>query len=173
MRRHEHRFACGFDGAHYDDRSLPDAVLSLGPRWQRLLASADPQLRVRPTPDVWSAIEYEAHTRDVIALHAFGVEQALTRVEPIYPPIEERLADAAAETYGTADAGVVAYQIERDARRLAQQAHDATALAWPRRLTIGDHRSDVRQLLEHALHDALHHLDDVERGLAKLRTANR
>jgi hypothetical protein len=36
-------------------------------------------------------------------------------------------------------------------------------------LTIGDSRSDVRRLLEHALHDSLHHLADVERGLAALR----
>jgi hypothetical protein len=38
-----------------------------------------------------------------------------------------------------------------------------------RGLTIGDSRSDVRRLLEHALHDSLHHLEDVERGLSLLR----
>jgi hypothetical protein len=147
-------------------------VRSLGPRWRLLLAGAGPYVRVRPAPEVWSAIEYAAHTRDVLALHAFGVEQALTGSEPIYPPIEDGLADAAATNYRSADAGVVAGQIDRRARRLAQQAHEATPLAWTRGLTIGDQRSDVRRLLEHALHDALHHLDDVERGLADLRTAN-
>ena len=41
--------------------------------------------------------------------------------------------------------------------------------AWSRGLTIGTDRSDVRRLLEHALHDSSHHLVDVERGLARLR----
>jgi hypothetical protein len=40
---------------------------------------------------------------------------------------------------------------------------------WSRGLTIGDDRSDVRRLLEHALHDSQHHLADVERGLTTLR----
>ena len=35
--------------------------------------------------------------------------------------------------------------------------------------TIGGERSDVRRLLEHALHDSQHHLADVERGLTQLR----
>ena len=75
MRGHEHCQACGFDEqASYDEQSLLDALRSLGPRWQQPLASAGPHLRVRPAPQVWSAIEYAAHTRDVIALHAFGVE---------------------------------------------------------------------------------------------------
>ena len=33
---------------------------------------------------------------------------------------------------------------------------------------IGDTRQDVRALIEHALHDARHHLDDVRRGLEAL-----
>ena len=36
-------------------------------------------------------------------------------------------------------------------------------------ITIGDERSDVRRLLEHALHDSLHHVGDVTRGLALIR----
>ncbi|HEX4981834.1 MAG TPA: hypothetical protein VFV63_09055 [Ilumatobacteraceae bacterium] len=54
------------------------------------------------------------------------------------------------------------------AGRLAQLADEAGVGAWSRGLTVGDTRSDVRFLLEHALHDSLHHLDDVERGLAVL-----
>ena len=53
---------------------------------------------------------------------------------------------------------------------LAEQlADDAGSNAWSRGLTIGDHRQDVRRLLEHALHDSLHHVDDVQRGVDRLR----
>jgi len=172
MTGHERCGACGFDGGSYDDASLLDAVRSLGPRWRALLTTAGPDLRVRPAPEVWSAIEYAAHTRDVLGLHAFGVEQALTADEPTYPGIDAGLADAAAATYGDADPDAVSEQIEEQARRLAQLADDATPLAWSRGLTIGDERSDVRRLLEHALHDALHHVDDVERGLTEVRTVD-
>ena len=75
---HERCSACGFDGSVYDDRSLVDAIVGLGSRWRALLIEAAPELRVRPEPETWSALEYAAHSRDITALHVFGVEQPLT-----------------------------------------------------------------------------------------------
>jgi hypothetical protein len=160
---------CGFDGATYSDGALTEAVHALGPRWQQLLASAATELRERPAAGVWSAIEYGAHSRDVTALHAWGVDQALTGTEPVLPPIAARLVDDAATTYGDADPDEVGAELEMHANRLANSAEAAGPAAWSRGLTIGDDRMDVRALLEHALHDSLHHVDDVERGLAQLR----
>ena len=74
---HERCDACGFDGARYDDASLLHALRILGPRWRSLLSQTGPELRERPEPEVWSALEYAAHSRDITALHVFGVEQAL------------------------------------------------------------------------------------------------
>ncbi len=165
----EHCDACGFDGAQYDDGSLLDALRAQGGYWRALLATSGSELRIRPQPNVWSAIEYAAHTRDVIALHVYGVEQALTVDEPAFPPIGGDLVESAVATYGDADVDVVAADLTSQALRLAEVAHDAGCDAWIRGLTVGGTRSDVRRLLEHALHDSLHHLEDVERGLAILR----
>jgi hypothetical protein len=55
------------------------------------------------------------------------------------------------------------------AERLAQVAEDAGFDLSSHGIIVGATRSDVRRLLEHALHDSLHHLRDVERGLAALR----
>jgi hypothetical protein len=165
---HERCDACGFDGTRYDDASLLDALRALGPRWQALLAKEGPELRVRPEPEVWSAIEYAAHSRDIIALHVYGVEQALTLDEPVFPPIGDDLGESAAATYGDADPGDVTGELTAQASLLAEVAEDAGSDTWSRGLTIGDTRSDVRRLLEHALHDSLHHLGDVERGLSHL-----
>jgi hypothetical protein len=99
----------------------------------------------------------------------FGVQQALTIDEPSLPEIADDLVDAAAVGYGSADPRVVVDALEEEANRLAQLADDAGPDAWSRGLTIGDNRIDVRRLLEHALHDALHHTDDVRRGLVELR----
>ena len=168
---HERCPACAFDGGSYDDAALLAALRSLGPRWRSLLGTAGPRLRVRPEPDVWSAIEYAAHSRDITGLHVFGVEQALTLDEPAFPAIAaDELIESAAAGYGDADPDAVLDALEANADRLAQLAEDAGSDAWSRGLTIGADRSDVRRLLEHALHDSSHHLVDVERGLARLRT---
>ena len=71
------------------------------------LASAAHRIR-RPSPRrperaTWSAIEYAADSRDVTALHAYGVEQAITHDEPTFPPIGDDLLEAAATAYGDAD----------------------------------------------------------------------
>jgi hypothetical protein len=168
---HEHCDACGFDGGDLDDSSLLESLRALGPRWRALIADSGTELRTRPEPEVWSALEYAAHSRDITALHAFGVEQALTIDEPVFPSIEaDELIDAAATAYAAANPEAVVDELGEQANKLAQLAADAGTAEWTRGLTIGNDRSDVRRLLEHALHDSTHHLDDVERGLAALRS---
>jgi hypothetical protein len=167
---HEQCAACGFDGTTYTDTALLDALRALGPRWRALLSDAGAELRVRPEPETWSALEYAAHSRDITALHVYGVEQALTGTEPVLPAVDgDALIDGAVASYADADPVAVGAALEHEAMRLAQVAADAGPGLWSRGLTIGTTRSDVRRLLEHALHDSLHHVDDVERGLARLR----
>lgn len=162
--------ACRFDGGLYDSVTLLAAVRALGPSWRSLLAGVDnADLRARPEPEVWSALEYAAHSRDITALHVFGVEQALTLDEPSLPAIADDLVDSAAVSYTEEDLDIVLDGLEHQALLLAQLADEAGSDRWARGLTIGGERIDVRRLLEHALHDSLHHVDDVERGLARLQ----
>ena len=131
----------------------------------RLIADAGPDLRVRPEPHVWSAIEYAAHSRDITALHRFGVEQALTGGEPVYPAIvADDLIQTAAANYVEEDPRIVVDTLDDEAGRLADLAVAAPTDRWELGITIGEERSTVRRLLEHALHDSLHHLGDVQRG---------
>jgi len=168
---HECCEACGFDGSVYDDVALAQSIDALGERWRALLVEAAAELRVRPSPDIWSALEYAAHSRDITALHAFGVEQALTQDEPRYPAIEaDAMIEASAMTYNEEEHDAVVAQLDREARRLAACARSGGAANWSRGMTIGEQRHTVRRLLEHALHDSIHHLDDVERGLQSLRS---
>jgi len=134
------------------------------------LLEAGDELRLRPAPETWSALEYAAHSRDVTALHVFGVEQALTVDEPRFPEIAgEELVQSASASYAAQDPGVVGMELEDETGKLADLAQESGPTSWSRGITIGDSRSDVRLLLEHALHDSLHHLVDVENGLAILR----
>jgi hypothetical protein len=102
------------------------------------------------------------------------VQQALTQDEPTYPPIEsDELIETAAATYEDADSDLVGAELENQASALADSAADAGSDSWHRGLTIGGERTDVRHLLEHALHDSLHHVDDVQRGLLVVREGTR
>ena len=168
---HEHCAACGFDGSEYESAAaLLAAIRALGPRWKRLLIHAGDDVRRRPAPQTWSALEYAAHSRDITALHAFGVEEALTIDEPMFPEIAgEELVESASASYATLDPGIVAVELEDAARKLADLAQASGPASWSRGITFGSTRSDVRLLLEHALHDSHHHLIDVENGLADLR----
>jgi hypothetical protein len=167
---HEQCAECGFDGADVDDPALLEALRALGPKWSALLVWAGDELRTRPEPAVWSAIEYAAHSRDILALHAFGIEQALTVDEPAFPAIDaEALVEAAATTYGDADPILVSRELGVQASAMVDLADRVDARSWTRGITIGEDRSDVRALLEHALHDSSHHLADVERGIVQLR----
>lgn len=167
---HEQCEACGFEGGSYDDAALLAELRALGARWQTLLAGAGDNLRIRPEPQVWSAIEYAAHSRDITALHEYGVEQALSGDEPVFGEIDaDALIDEAASSYPDADPDQVGAELATHASHLAQLAGAADKHAWTYGLTVAGSRSDVRRLLEHALHDSVHHLADVERGLAALR----
>jgi hypothetical protein len=165
-RAHEHCDQCGFDGSAYDGAALLAAIRDLGPQWRALLAIAGERVRVRPAPETWSALEYAAHSRDITALHVFGVEQALTGTEPRFEAVDPGLADSAAANYNSESVDAVIDALDTNVHRLAMAAEDAGEDNWSYGITLGDDRSDVRRLVEHALHDSTHHLQDVERGLS-------
>jgi hypothetical protein len=134
------------------------------------LVEAGDELRLRPAPQTWSALEYAAHSRDVTALHVFGVEQALTIEEPRFPEIAGTdLVESASARYASEDPEVVGMELEDQARKLADLAGASDPASWSRGITVGDTHSSVRFLLEHALHDSQHHLVDVRNGLSALR----
>ncbi|MEO6317156.1 MAG: hypothetical protein ABIP36_00080 [Acidimicrobiales bacterium] len=168
-RAHERCSQCGFDGSRYDDPELLDAIRALIPQWQELLTSAGPELRDRPQPEVWSAFEYAAHSRDITALHVFGVMAALQEDEPVVGDIGDDVIQSAADAYGGEHLLDVQGGLTAELAGLADRAAAAAPGAWSRGLIITGTRMDVRALLEHALHDSTHHVADVERGLSQLR----
>ncbi|HVT76493.1 MAG TPA: hypothetical protein VHD87_05645, partial [Acidimicrobiales bacterium] len=105
----------------------------------------------------------------ITALHGFGVEFALSTENATVPPIDgDAMIAEAAATYGDAEVTDVAAALARETTNLAALAADNID-SWDRTLTVGDSTNTVRWILEHALHDSTHHLDDVARGLAELR----
>ena len=132
-----------------DDDALVEAVVSLGPRWRSTLVDAGGEVRERPQPATWSAIEYAARTRDITALHVFGVSEALGRHEPRYPAIDgDALVEATATSYRDEAPALVAEQLDFEARRARGDRNRCRYRFLGVGITIGTNRITVRRLLD-------------------------
>lgn len=158
---------CGFDGSHYDLRDILGTLRALGPMWRWATEGiAEEVLRARPAPEVWSAAEYAAHSADIVRLDGLGLAILLAgediEVEPggvdvPTPDSDLGFADALGRLEAALGelAGLVAGVREDDP-------------AWARTLTTGHDPVDAAWLLRHVLHDVVHHLMDIGRGLHRL-----
>jgi hypothetical protein len=117
---------------------------------------------------VWSPLEYAAHTRDVIAMNGWGMDKILDGDAPDVPAMTPD-EDAPDHGYNALDPQTVVGELEANARRMADRAERVVGSEpWSRTAKIGENTVDAGRVLRHAVHDATHHLRDVERGLKQL-----
>ena len=156
---------CRFDAAQYDLQDTLGSLRALGPMWRQTVEGAGEEvLATRPASDVWSATEYAAHTADVIEtvsrlLHGILTTDDLALPEPPDPPEPTTPAGGSAEAID---------RLAANAMRLHEKARaygPERARAWRRTARIGDDDVSAAWLVRHAVHDAVHHLRDVGRGL--------
>lgn len=138
-------------------------------RWQDALAHAE--VGRRPSDDVWSALEYGCHVRDVFALYDERLQMMLEDDDPLYPNWDQ---DAAAveRRYSEQDPAHVARELHAAAARLADRFDRVNGAQWkrPGRRSDGA-RFDVESFARYMIHDTIHHLYDVERGFSALSRA--
>ncbi len=157
---------CGFDGTRLTTADSIAALRSMGRRWRELFRDVpDDRLRRRPSLEVWSPLEYAAHTRDVLALVGWGMNQVLEGGRPSFEAIEPD-PPGTDHGYNELDPQKVLGELESNADRIARRAERALPEHWKRTATTGGVETDAGWLLRHAVHDASHHLRDVERDLA-------
>jgi hypothetical protein len=161
---------CGFDGAVLSAAEVLAQLRTLGHHWSTLVAGVDDDtLHRRPAPGVWSAAEYAKHSADVTALHRYAADQVVTVDRPEFPVIGDDVVQRTIDEAPPIDLAAELARLSEESVALAAIGETAGEGAWSRTATIGDNEIDLRFLLEHCLHDAVHHLDDVERGLRELR----
>ncbi|HEY1740821.1 MAG TPA: DinB family protein, partial [Acidimicrobiia bacterium] len=157
---------CRFDGAAYTDLDVAGTVRAIAPWWELLARGLDHTvLQQRAAPGVWSAVEYAEHTTMVTNVIAMGLATMLEHdgidlgTAPTAPPVRD--------TPSTTPMPIALAALEREVDAYAELA--AKALAEPERsLVLGGDRYDAGWLVRHGVHDALHHLQDVGRGLHTL-----
>ena len=167
--------SCSECGFVYDDVALDAvgaAVSGAADRLAATLEAADGLQRTRPGPKVWSALEYACHLRDVFEVQRQRLERALTEDTPVFAPMgrDER---AVTERYNAQDVAAVASQLRSGAAGFAADLTTLDEAQWRRRGVYNWPEPAPRTmawLARHTLHEAVHHLQDVERGLAALRS---
>ena len=154
------------DGVLRAIASFPDGYRT---RLDRFRCAPDARvIRRRPSPVIWSALEYAAHVRDVIDFYADRMDRVLNEERPQmtganFSSMPER------RGYLTEDPAVVVDEIARSAAVVEKRLRSLSAAQWAR-VGIGVD-GDERTLLVLArrlAHDGQHHLLDLDRLAATL-----
>lgn len=162
--------ACGF---RYDDvptGAAADRLRALGPRFAEAVAGVDEAaLRRRPRPDVWSALEYGCHIRDVLLIQRDRTLLALVEDRPSFARMyrDERVILARYDDETPQD---VVRQVAVAADLVARvfTGLDDAALRRPCVYNFpGPTDRDVAWLGRHTIHEGEHHLMDVRNVLGR------
>ena len=157
---------CGFDGDAWTDATALGAIAELPMRWEAAIAEIDEaDAQLRPIPGMWSILEYADHVREVLFGMRFVLDSAVMRPgvnlggapEPTFEPVP-RIIDRHAVLDGIAG----------EAESLRRRLMEISPLDWESKAVVGDDEVDGHWICRHAVHDATHHLMDVQRLRAEL-----
>ena len=142
-----------------------ELIEALLPEYRARLTSDAEMLRIRPKPSTWSALEYACHVRDCLALYDWRIRKVLAKDRPELPQMR-RDAVAVERSYNEQDPTVVAQEIDVNYARLAELLEQVSGADWHR---VGVRQGDelsVVWMAVNTLHEAKHHLVDMDRVLA-------
>jgi hypothetical protein len=150
---------CGFDSSSFPVTDLPDLIRINTRGWSQALATED--VAVRPTPDIWSPLEYACHVRDVHILFEQRVALMLEQNDPTFENWDQD-ATAVASSYGEQDPATVEVELIEAAGAAAGRYAMVSADQWARPGTRSNGAVfTVESLGRYHLHDIAHHLYDV------------
>lgn len=151
---------CGLDtrGVRRDD--IAPLLRAVTASWVRVLEGRE-DVRRRPSPGVWSPLEYACHVRDVFRLYDGRLERMLREEDPLYQNWDQD-ATAVAERYGEQDPVRVAAELREAGEGLAARFQSVRDDEWQRRGRRSDGaRFTIETFGRYLIHDPIHHLYDV------------
>ena len=157
---------CGFDVRTFPRDQVGRLIRENVEGWGRALNHD--LVRERPSPDVWSGLEYACHVRDVYRLYTERLEMMLEQEVPDYPNWDQ---DAAAieQRYEEQDPAQVAPELAAAGTGLAALFDSVQGEAWERTGNRSDGaKFTVESFARYLIHDPVHHLWDADRGFERL-----
>jgi len=159
---------CGFDARSVAPEQVGQMVRDNAAEWQRVLQRDRGELTTRPSDDRWSALEYACHVRDVLRLYDQRLALMLTEDDPDFANWDQDDA-AVADRYNEQEPAEVAEAIAEAAGPLAARFDGVVGDAWQRTGNRSDGASfTVDTFARYFVHDPIHHLDDVAKGLTAI-----
>lgn len=156
---------CGSCGLAYAQVTVDDAVQEIQALPARLRAAVDavpsPVRRRRPGPSTWSVAEYACHIRDVLISTTIRLHRGRTETAPAVDPMFNDLR-AALFGYNQADLAAVLEETAAAVAGLCREISRMNGPDWDRVVLRqpGEQRT-TRWLVRQAMHEGLHHLDDI------------
>jgi hypothetical protein len=150
---------CGFDTSSFDVRTTGAAIRRNAAKWRDVLGGSD--LQRRPSPHIWSPLEYACHVRDVFRLYDVRLMLMLTTDDPDYPNWDQD-ATAVVDNYNDQDPTQVSSDLALAAEQLAGHFDEVDGNQWLRTGNRSDgKRFSVESFARYMIHDPIHHLHDV------------
>jgi hypothetical protein len=157
---------CGFDASKFPCSEVPDAIRENASSWQSLLELST--ARTRPTDDQWSTLEYSCHVRDVFRLFDHRLELMLENDDPLFDNWDQNVT-ALDDRYAEQEPDRVASELQAAGAALAERFDSVPAHSWSRPGRRGDGAVfTIDSFSRYLLHDPVHHLYDVKRGIEVL-----
>jgi hypothetical protein len=159
---------CGFAWEAPGRADIVRRLGAIGDAYAGALRSSTVDLHARPAPGTWSPMEYGAHVRDVMLSLRDRIILGLAEDDPIPKPmhadvrIDAGLYAADTPTELVTEIAVAASLLAKTLDALAEDdVRRPLFYPWPRPAT-----RDLRWVAAQALHEAEHHLADIERAVA-------
>lgn len=152
---------CGQHPAGQPPTTLGRMALGSAAAWRSFLSEADDaHLRASPSPDVWSPLQYGAHSRDMLQVFGDRILLAVSEEDPVVPWFDPG-PDGWAR-YNLLDPAQLADELDTSAGRLASIVAERTEHDWNRTARRdGVDRFTVAGLACFGVHEAHHHLLDA------------
>jgi predicted nucleic acid-binding Zn-ribbon protein len=150
---------CGFDASTVVSEDLSGLIHENTTAW--FSALDDPDAGVRPSPEVWSPLEYACHVRDVHLVFGERVRRMLEEDDPQFPNWDQDVT-AIEERYAEQDPAQVSNELVEMAGEVAMRYAGVHGSQWerPGRRSNGSVFT-VASIGRYHLHDVVHHLNDI------------
>jgi hypothetical protein len=150
---------CGFDASSFHATGTGAALRDQVVRWVDVLGRSG--VNVRPSPSVWSPLEYACHVRDVFRKFDERLALMLNEIDPVFENWDQD-ATAIENRYDLQNAAETANELQKAGILLADRFDSVTGEQWSRTGFRSDGSAfTVESIAKYLMHDPVHHLWDV------------